>query len=54
MIVKIFLDVDDLNAISELEAYVDASDATLAFLSGSIDGDTQRSDYFASKNCLRE
>ena len=42
---KVFLDVDDLEEIGDLERYVKASDAVLVFCS---DG------YCASKNCLRE
>ena len=42
---KIFLDVDDLSDIQQLEAYIEASACVLAFISRG---------YFASKNCLRE
>uniref|UniRef100_A0A7S0L0T4 TIR domain-containing protein n=1 Tax=Coccolithus braarudii TaxID=221442 RepID=A0A7S0L0T4_9EUKA len=43
--VHIFLDVDDLVEIGDLEGYVDASQTILIFLSKG---------YFFSKNCLRE
>eukprot|EP00966_Prymnesium_polylepis_P238407 5513707-Prymnesium_polylepis.2 len=42
---RIFLDVDDLVHISQLETYVQQTQSMLFFLS---DG------YFASRNCLRE
>uniref|UniRef100_A0A7S4BZ85 TIR domain-containing protein n=2 Tax=Chrysotila carterae TaxID=13221 RepID=A0A7S4BZ85_CHRCT len=42
---RIFLDVDDLLDISELEAYVKSSAVVLIFLSKG---------YFVSRNCLRE
>lgn len=51
---RCFLDVDDLTSIESLEALVGASDALLIFLSGSVDGGTERSDYMRSANCLRE
>ena len=44
--VSIFLDVDDLEAISELEAYVMASQAMLVFLGSAK--------YLESPNCMRE
>ena len=43
--VVIFLDVDDLQDIGDLESYVRASGVMLFFLSKS---------YFSSRNCLRE
>eukprot|EP00966_Prymnesium_polylepis_P315286 7284848-Prymnesium_polylepis.1 len=42
---RCFLDVDDLDDISRLEAHIDASASVLFFLS---------SGYFHSANCLRE
>ncbi|KAL1520403.1 hypothetical protein AB1Y20_021989 [Prymnesium parvum] len=42
---KCFLDVDDLDDISRLEAYIDRSGSVLFFISAG---------YFQSKNCLRE
>ena len=42
---SIFLDVDDLESIDELEVYVDATAVIMIFLSGG---------YFKSGNCLRE
>ena len=41
----VFLDVDDLHDISELEAYVEQTAVMLVFVSKG---------YFKSKNCLRE
>ena len=43
--VRIFLDVDDLKEIGDLEGYVNRSSAVLVFIS---DG------YAESKNCMRE
>ena len=43
--VRVFLDVDDLKDISELEHYVDSSKAVLVFCTKG---------YFRSKNCMRE
>ena len=43
--VSIFLDVDDLTSIDELEEYIEESDSILMFMTLG---------YFTSKNCLRE
>ena len=43
--VKVFLDTDDLDQLSELETYVESSRLVLFFLS---------SRFFDSANCLRE
>ena len=43
--VSIFLDVDDLQDIGELENYIDASSVIMIFVSKG---------YFKSSNCLRE
>ena len=43
--ISVFLDVDDLTDIGELEAYVEASATMLLFLSRG---------YFHSRNCMRE
>lgn len=43
--ISVFLDVDDLEDIGALEAYVDATATMMLFLSKS---------YFLSRNCLRE
>jgi hypothetical protein len=64
---RCFLDVEDLQDTSLLEAYVKASGVLVAFLSGSIDtqllggsytstslADCTRSDYFTSTACLTE
>ena len=49
------LDVDDLDDISNLEQWVANSLVLVVFLSGSVDAlGEERSDYFSSKNCLRE
>ena len=53
-LLRVFLDIDDLADVSELEAHVDASDAVIVFLAGSLYAGGQRSDYFGSTNCLRE
>ena len=52
---RVFLDVDDLTDVSELEAFVRASETIIVFLSGSrrTDG-SARSDYMGSTNCIRE
>ena len=42
---RIFLDVDDLEDISQLEDKVDASAAIVVFISAA---------YFGSRNCMRE
>jgi len=42
---SIFLDVDDLQDIGDLEAYVDATAVVMIFVSKG---------YFKSRNCLRE
>jgi len=42
---RVFLDVDDLADISELEAYIDRSEKVLVFCSRG---------YFQSRNCMRE
>ena len=42
---SIFLDVDDLEDISDLEGYIDATHNVLVFCSKG---------YFQSKNCMRE
>ena len=42
---KIFLDVDDLDDISKLEEYIDATNVIIIFMSRG---------YFVSANCLRE
>ena len=42
---QVFLDVDDLEDISDLEGYVEQSSAVLVFCSAG---------YFKSKNCMRE
>lgn len=42
---SVFLDIEDLESIDDLEQYIDASAAILIFLSRG---------YFLSKNCLRE
>jgi len=42
---RVFLDVDDLKKLNDLEKYVDSTNVILVFCS---DG------YFASKNCMRE
>ena len=44
--VQIFLDVDDLESIDHLEAYVEASAALLVLLG--------KETYFHSRNCMRE
>ena len=44
--VKVFLDVDDLDSIDQLEAHVEASAAVLILLGSEH--------YFRSANCLRE
>jgi hypothetical protein len=44
--VRVFLDVDDLVSIDELEAYMEASAASLILLGSDL--------YFRSANCLRE
>lgn len=47
--------VDDLSSIDAIEEYVDSTHALVVFLSGSVDGyGRQRSDYFASRNSVRE
>ena len=47
--------VDDLDDISNLEKWVDKSLLFVVLLSGSVDAlGKERSDYFHSKNCLRE
>ena len=47
--------VDDLDDISNLESWVDKSLLFVVLLSGSVDAlGKERSDYFHSKNCLRE
>lgn len=55
---KIWLDVDDLHNIADLETEVDSSVAVIIFLSGSMQADAHAqkyvSDYFRSPNCLRE
>ena len=52
---RVFLDVDDLDDISNLEGYVEQTATMIVFLSGSVDRlGSERSDYFASKNCVRE
>jgi len=43
--VSVFLDVDDLQSIDDLELYVEQSDTMLLFLSKG---------YFVSRNCIRE
>jgi hypothetical protein len=43
--IQVFLDVDDLLAIGQLDSYIDKSSAVLAFLTES---------YMQSKNCLIE
>ena len=43
--VKIFLDVDDLASIGDLELYIEESSCVMVFVSKG---------YFSSKNCLRE
>eukprot|EP00966_Prymnesium_polylepis_P203035 4703906-Prymnesium_polylepis.2 len=43
--IRIFLDVDDLEEISDLEGYVRRSEVVLVYMSA---------DYFHSKNCMRE
>ena len=43
--IQCFLDVDDLEDISDLEGYVDRTDTILVFCSQG---------YFTSKNCMRE
>jgi hypothetical protein len=51
----VFLDVDDLDDIGNLETFVDASHVLVVLLSGSVDDTgSERSDYFNSHNCLRE
>ena len=42
---RVFLDVDDLEDISNLEGYIAATDTVLVFISQG---------YFSSKNCMRE
>ena len=42
---RVFLDVDDLQDIGDLEGYVRATGVMLFFLS---------KEYFQSRNCLRE
>ena len=44
--VRVFLDVDDLDDIADLEAHIQASAAALVYL-GSVS-------YFGSPNCMRE
>ena len=43
--IAVFLDVDDLNDIGDLEGYIKATGVILCFLSRR---------YFVSRNCLRE
>ena len=43
--IQVFLDVDDLLEIGQLDSYIDKSSAVLAFLTES---------YMQSKNCLIE
>lgn len=53
--VRVFLDLDDLDSIEQLEMHVRSSQALVAFLSASRKADgSLASDYFTSANCLRE
>lgn len=51
---RIFLDVDDLLSTDDLERHVSESDVVIVFLTGATRHGCARSDYFESKNCLRE
>ena len=52
---RVFLDVDDLIDISQLEGLIDASDVIIVFLTGSIaDSGMEQSAYMRSFNCMRE